>query len=46
MKLRDPLPKLALYVAGCVFVDNTDIMQSGLENDSYWDISKRLQEVL
>ena len=46
LKLRAPLSKLALHMAGCGFVDDTDIIQSGLSTDDYWDVAERLQEAL
>ena len=42
LKLRPPLSKLALHMAGCVFVDDIDIIQSGLSTDDYWDVAEIL----
>ena len=45
-KLKAPLSKLALYMAGCGFVDDTDIMQIGLKDDDYHIVPQKLQEAL
>ena len=44
--MRAPLSKLALHIAGCGFVDNTDLLQIGLKEDDYYDVAARLQEAL
>ena len=46
LKMKAPLSKLVLHMAGCGFVNDTAIMQSGLAIDDYWDVSRRLQEAL
>ena len=45
-KMRAPLSQLALHMAGCGFVDDTDIMQIGLEDDDYYVVAQKLQEAL
>ena len=45
-KLKAPLSKLALHMAGCGFVDDTDIMQIGLKDDDYYIVAQKLQEAL
>ena len=45
-KMQAPLSKLALHIAGCGFVDDTDIIQTGLEGDDYWTVAAKLQEAL
>ena len=45
-KLKAPLSKLALHIAGCGFVDDTDIMQIGLDEDDYFTVAAKLQEAL
>lgn len=45
LKMKTPLSTLALNMAGCGFVDNTDIIQLGLDDDNdYWTVARKLQE--
>ena len=45
-KMKSPLSKLALHLAGCGFVDDTDLFQIGLEADDYVSVAAKLQEAL
>ena len=45
-KMKAPLSKLALHLAGCGFVDDTDILQIGLANDDYITVTQKLQEAV
>ena len=45
-KMKAPLSKLALHLAGCGFVDDTDIFQIGLRDDDYYEVAAKLQEAL
>ena len=45
-KMKAPLSKLALHLAGCGFVDDTDLMQIGLVDDDYVQVASKLQEAL
>ena len=45
-EMQAPLSKLALHMAGCGFVDDTDIIQTGLDGDDYWSVANKLQEAL
>jgi len=40
------LSKLAIHLAGCGFVDDTDIFQIGLTSDDYIAVTAKLQEAL
>ena len=44
--LRAPLSKLAINLAGCGFVDDTDLLQIGLEEDDYISVTQKLQETV
>ena len=44
--MRARLSRQALHLVGCGFVDNTDIMQIGLEDDDYPEVAIKLQEAL
>ena len=41
-EMQAPLSKLAIHIAGCGFVDDTDIIQIGLEGDDYWTVADKL----
>ena len=41
--MQAPLSKLALHMAGCGFVDDTEIIQTGLDGDDYWSVADKLQ---
>ena len=45
-KMRAPLSQLALHLAGCGFVDDTDLLQIGLASDDYYEVAEKLQEAL
>ena len=45
-KMKAPLSKLALHLAGCGFVDDTDLLQIGLVEDDYFEVAAKLQEAL
>ena len=45
-KMRAPLSKLALHLAECGFVDDTDILQIGLDTDDYFTVAAKLQAAL
>lgn len=45
-KRKAPLSQLALYLTGYVFVDDTDIIHIGLENDDLVTVATKLQEAL
>ena len=40
-KIEDPLPTLVLHVEGCGFVDDSDIIQLGLNDDDYWVVESK-----
>ena len=44
--MEAPLSKLTIYMEGCSFVDDTDIIQLGLNDDDYWVVASKLQEAL
>ena len=44
--MRAPLSKLALHLMGCGFVDDTDILHTGLDTDDYFTVAAKLQEAL
>ena len=44
--MEAPLSKLSLHLAGCGFVDDTDILQIGLEDDDYITVTQKLQEAV
>lgn len=37
---------MVLYIARCGFVDDLDIIQTGLDGDDYWEVVNKLQEAL
>jgi len=41
--LSAPFSKVNVNLAGFGFVDDTDLLQTGLEQDDYWDIARKLQ---
>ena len=45
-KMKAPLSKLAIHLAGCGFVDDTDLFQIGLTSDDYIAVAAKLQEAL
>ena len=45
-KMETPLSKLALHMMGFGFVDDTDIMQLGLNDNNYQVVPSKLQEAL
>ena len=45
-KMKAPLSKLALHLAGCGFVDDTDLFQIGLAEDDYYEVAAKLQDAL
>lgn len=45
-KMKAPLSKLALPIAGCEFLDDTDIMQIGLDDDDYYTVAAKPQEAV
>ena len=45
-QMKAPLSKLALHLAGCGFVDDTDLLQIGLEDDDYTTVTQKLQEAV
>jgi len=44
--MKAPLSKLAIHLAGCGFVDDTDIFQIGFTSDDYIEVARKLQEDL
>ena len=44
--MKAPLSKLSMHLAGCGFVDDTDLFQIGLSNDDYYQVAIKLQEAL
>ena len=46
VKLRSPLSKLALHLAGLGFVDDTDLIQLGFASEDYWEVAAKLQQAL
>ena len=45
-KITAPLSKLAFQLAGCGFVDDTDLMQTGNIGDDYVTVSSKLQDAI
>ena len=45
-KMRGPLSQLAFHLAGCGFVDDTDLIQIGLSSDDYIEVAAKLQDAL
>ena len=41
--LEAPFSKIDVTLAGFGFVDDTDLLQTGLNKDDYWDIATKLQ---
>lgn len=44
--MKAPLSKLILHRTGCGFVDDTQIMYIGLDEEGYWTVVRKLQEAL
>ena len=44
--MKSPLSKLATHLAGCGFVDDTDLLQIGLAEDDYIEVAQKLKEAL
>ena len=45
-QIQDFLSRLALHLAGCGFVDDTDLFQIGLTTDDYHEEAAKLQNTL
>ena len=45
-KMNAPLSECTSHLAGCGFVDDTDIMQIGSTNDDFLDVADKLQQAL
>ena len=45
-KTITPLSKQHLHLAGCGFVDDTDLLQTGEKGENYRTVVKKLQEAL
>lgn len=45
-KMKAALSKLALCIVGCGFVEDTDIMQIGLEDIDYWIVVEKFKKIL
>ena len=44
--LTAPFSKTNVKLTGYGFVDDTDLLQTGLDNDEYWDIANKLQSAV
>ena len=44
--MKAPLSKLAFHLAGCEFLDDTDMFQIGLVEDDYYEVAAKLQDTL